>query len=174
MGKTVSIVCRPCPVAGNQLEAAYGRKMTGEVPTYRGRQSVECRYYGKEMAAGSLASHRMTQHMKAKEEKWCWIDSYTGGEPRTYRIDFLTKGGMRGCPVEVCPGRAGTRKAMRIDFCNRHVRDIVIILEEGNLPHPRCSRCDMLVLWRTLNGKHHNTAMCRIGAERKRRRLAEI
>ena len=62
---------------------------------------------------------------------------------------------------------------MRVDFWRRHVRDIVIILEEGNLPHPRCSRCDMLVPWWNLNGKHKGTAMCRSGAERKRRRLAE-
>ena len=51
---------------------------------------------------------------------------------------------------------------------------IVIILEERNLPHPRCSRCDMLVPWRSLNGRHKNTAVCRSGAERKRQRLAEI
>ena len=75
--------------------------------------------------------------------------------------------------MEGCPGRAGTRTAMRIHFCRQHVRDIVIILEEGNLPHPRCSRCDMLVPWRTFDGKHHGTAMCRSGAERKRRQLAE-
>ena len=31
----------------------------------------------------------------------------------------------------------------------------------------------MLVPWRTLNGKHHGTAMCSSGAERKRRRLVE-
>ena len=30
VGKTVSMTCRPCPAAGNQLEVAYGRKMTGE------------------------------------------------------------------------------------------------------------------------------------------------
>ena len=96
-----------------------------------------------------------------------------GGEPRTYRIDFRTKVGPRGCPVEVCTGRAGTRTAMRMNFCSRHVRDIVIILEEGNLPHPRCSRCDMLVPWRALNGKHHDTAMCRSGAERKKRKMAD-
>ena len=30
MGKTVSMVCRPCQAAGNQSEAAYGRKMMGE------------------------------------------------------------------------------------------------------------------------------------------------
>ena len=39
----------------------------------------------------------------------------------------------------------------------------------GNLPHSRCSRCDILVPWRTLNGRHQGTAMCRSGAERKRR-----
>ena len=36
VGKTVSMVCRPCEAAGTQSVAAYGRKMTGEVPTYRG------------------------------------------------------------------------------------------------------------------------------------------
>ena len=62
---------------------------------------------------------------------------------------------------------------MRMHFCNRHVQDIVIILEEGNLPHPRCSRCDMMVPGRALNGRHHATAMCKKGAEIKRRRMAE-
>ena len=31
----------------------------------------------------------------------------------------------------------------------------------------------MLVPWRALNGRHHATAMCRKGVERKRRRMAE-
>ena len=62
---------------------------------------------------------------------------------------------------------------MRVHLWRRHVWDVVIILEEGNLPNPRCSRCDMLVPWRSLNGRHKITAMCRSGAERKRRRLAE-
>ena len=35
VGKTVSMVCRPCQAAGTQLEAACGRRMTGEGPTYR-------------------------------------------------------------------------------------------------------------------------------------------
>ena len=58
---------------------------------------------------------------------------------------------------------------MRVHFWRRHVRDTVIILEEGNLPHPRCENCDMLVPWRSLNGRHKDKAMCRSGAERKRR-----
>ena len=125
----------------------------------REKERVECGECGKEMAAGLLASHRVTQHGKSKEEHWSWEASATGGDPHTYRMAFLNKGAPMSCPVEGCPGRAGTRTAMRMHLCSRHVRDIVVILEEGNLPHPRCSRCDMLVLWRALNGKHHDTAM---------------
>ena len=42
---------------------------------------------------------------------------------------------------------------MRVHFWRRHVRDTIIILEEGNLPHPRCENCDMFVPWRALNGR---------------------
>ena len=38
LGKTVSMTLRPCSAAGNQLEAAYGRKMTGEGLTYLERK----------------------------------------------------------------------------------------------------------------------------------------
>ena len=96
-----------------------------------------------------------------------------GAEQKTYRMEF-PKGGAKDFPVEGCPGRAGTRTAMRMHFCIRNVRDAVIIMEEGNLPHPRCENCDMLVPWWSLNGRHKDTAMCRSGAERKWRRLAEV
>ena len=89
------------------------------------------------MAAGLLASCRVTQHGRAAEERWRWEASATGGEPHTYRMAFLTKGGSRSCLVKGYPGRAGMRTAMRMHFFNRHVRDIVIILEEGNPSLPR-------------------------------------
>ena len=126
------------------------------------------------MVEGSLASHRVTQHGRAAEEQLIWEASATGGERHTYRMAFPTKGGPRSCPVEGCPGQAGTRTAMWMHFFNRHVQDIVIILEEGNLPHPRCRRCDMLVPWRALNGRHHATAQCAKGAERKRHWMEEV
>ena len=53
------------------------------------------------------------------------------------------------------------------------MRDTIIILEEGNLPHPRCENCDMFVPWRALNGCHKSTMMCKKGEKRKRRRLEE-
>ena len=130
VGNTVSMVYRPCQAAGTQSEAAYGRSMTGEGPTYRERQKgrVQCGDCGKEMAAGSLVSHRVTQHGQVAEEQWIWEALATGGEPQKYRMAFPTKGEMQSCPVEGCPGRSGTRTAMRMHFFNRHVRDIVIIL----------------------------------------------
>ena len=61
---------------------------------------------------------------------------------------------------------------MRVNFWHRHVKDTVVILEEGNLPHPRLPLCGMLVPWKALNGTHRRTAQCNRGAERKRRKLA--
>ena len=62
---------------------------------------------------------------------------------------------------------------MRVHFVHLHVLDAVVILEEGNFPHPRCAQCDMLVPRRALNGRHPGTAQCKKGVERNRRRLAE-
>ena len=69
--------------------------MTGEGPTYQERQKerVECGECGKEMAAGSLASHRMAQYGQAIEERWSWEPSATVGDPQTYWLAFLNKGG---------------------------------------------------------------------------------
>ena len=35
IGKTFDVVCCPCRAAGNQSEAAYWRRITGEFPSYR-------------------------------------------------------------------------------------------------------------------------------------------
>ena len=79
--KTFSMTCRTFPAAGNQLEEAYGRKMTGEGLTYleQKRERVECRDFGKEMVAGSLDTHHMSQHGKTKKKRWTWTNEATGG-----------------------------------------------------------------------------------------------
>ena len=66
------MTCRPCSTPGNRSEETYGHIMTGDGPTERERkrERVTCGDRGKEMAAGSLDSHRMTQHGKAREGKW--------------------------------------------------------------------------------------------------------
>ena len=123
-----------------------------------------------EIAAGSLLGHLMNRHGKAAPRRHLCPPQTTGG-PRTYKINF-PQGSRRQCPVEGCPGVSETRAAMRVHFMHRHVHDTVVILEEGNLPLPRCPRCDLQVSRRALNGRHLGTNQCRTGAERKIRRLA--
>ena len=60
------------------------------------------------------------------------------------------------------------RSDLTVHFLHRKIRDAVFILEEGNLPHPRCPRCDILVPWEALNGLYTTTAQYANGAERKR------
>ena len=56
VGKTVSMVCHPCQAAVNLSITAYGRRVTGEVPTYRERLKgqVACGECGEMLAAGYL------------------------------------------------------------------------------------------------------------------------
>ena len=63
---------------------------------------------------------------------------------------------------------------MQVHFVHWHVLYTVVMLEEGNFPHPRCPRCDMQVPRRALNWRHPGIAQCAKGAERKRRRLDEM
>ena len=175
VGKTVSMVYHPCQAgAGNRTEEAYGRRITGEGRSYAERQQerVECVECGKFLVVGSMSSHMMNRHGKAAGRRRLWTPQTEGGA-RTYRMSFLTKGGPWQCPVEGCPGALATRTKMRVHFVHRHIQDTVVMLEEVNLPHPRCLRCDMQVPRKALNGRHLGTTQCAKGAERKRRQLAE-
>ena len=62
---------------------------------------------------------------------------------------------------------------MQVHFLHRHVLNTVLILEEENLPHPGCARCNILVPRRALDGRHPATAQCARREDLKRRRLTE-
>ena len=94
---------------------------------------------------GYMAIHLMTQHGWVAEAQRIWRTLAIGDEPQTYQMAFLANGGPQSCPVEGCPGQATTRMAIRLHFLHKHVLDTVVILEEGNIPHPRFIRCGMLV-----------------------------
>ena len=83
-------------------------------------------------------THCQTEHSVAKGRLGLDGDKADGDgdKPRTYKMSFLTKAEPRPCPVKGCSGRASTRTEMRVQFWHRNVRDIVVILEEGNIPHP--------------------------------------
>ena len=169
------MVCHLCQAgAGNRTEEAYRRRITEEWRSYaeRQRERIECVECGELLAVGSISSHLMTQHGKAAGRQSLWIP-HTERGAKTYRMSFPKKGRLRRCPVEGCPWVLETQTAMRVHFMHRHVQDTVVMLEEGNFPHPRCARCYMQVPRKALNGRHLGTAQCEKGAEQKRRRLAE-
>ena len=62
---------------------------------------------------------------------------------------------------------------MRVHFSHRYVQNTVIILDEGDLPHPRCYQCDMIVPWSKVNERHLKTTQCAKGEERKCRWMME-
>ena len=120
--------------------------------------------YDEEMALGLMAGHTRTQHVRTVEGRQSWAASPPGEELRTYRLALPTVGGLQSCIVEGCPRQAKTRTAIHAHFLHRHVQGTVAILEEGNLPHPQCLQCNMLVPSNILNGRHHATVQCARGA----------
>ena len=72
----------------------------GEGPTFRerNREQVACGECGKEVTVGSLDSHRMTQHVKARGKRWTWTDAATGGRRKqaTDIPDRVPQGGGKG------------------------------------------------------------------------------
>ena len=110
----------------------------------------------------------MTQHGKAATRRHLWAPQ-TAGEPRLYKMNFPAMDSRRQCPVEGFPGVSATRAAMRVHFLHRHVHNTMVKLEEGNLPLPRCPRCNLQVSRKALNGCHLETSQCKKGAERKQR-----
>ena len=105
------------------------------------------------------------------------ISSYSSSdlydEAQTYRVSFLKHLSRLWCLVAGCLGGASSRTNLRIHFVHCHVRDAIVILEEGNRPYPRFPQCDMFVPHKALNGQHLSLSLCRRGMESKWRRLAE-
>ena len=126
---------------------------------------LECR---QELVKVSLVVHRQNQHSLKKGGSGQEGDNEgEGNKTRTFRMAFPAKSGLMPCPVKGCSGRSVTWTAIHVHLWHRHVRDTVVILEEGNLPHPWFPLCEMLVPQRLLNGMHRPTVQCRKGAERK-------
>ena len=90
---------------------------------------------------GSLLTHPQTQNGLAKLR--LGSDGYKadmgGNKLRTKKMALTKRAGHRPCPVKRCSGGASKRTAMSMHFWHRHIKDTVVILEEGNFPHTWCS-----------------------------------
>ena len=126
----------PIPGSRVRVDEDYTRLMTGVGRSYKERQweqvnFLECR---RDLARGSLAAHHQTQHGIAKGGLGQEVSGEDGGnDPVEYMMLFLKKEGMISCQFEGCSVQEVTRRAIQMHLCHRHV----VILEEGNLPHPR-------------------------------------
>ena len=120
-----------------------------------------CPESGKEVSKGSLVVHHQTQHGVTKGRLGQEGDEVAEGKNiRTYGMMFIIKAVPRPCPFEGCSVQASTQTEMMVQFWHRHVRDTVLILEEGNLPHPQFPLCDMLVPWKDLHEMYRRTEKC--------------
>ena len=78
----------------------------------------------------------------------------SGKEAQTYRVSS-TKYMLRiQCLVEGCLGGASNRTNLRVHFDHHHVRYTIMIVEEGNGPYPRCTKCGMFMSHKAINGWH--------------------
>ena len=101
---------------------------------------MHCLEYGKDLARGSPVTHRQTKHGVSKGVL-VQEGNKEGGvnNPRMFRMAIPEKAVPRPCPVEEFSGRLAMWTAMQVHFWHRHAQYTVVILEERNLPHQRCS-----------------------------------
>ena len=123
--------------------------MMGEVQTYQYwlLQRVRFPDCGAELAAGYLAYHRQAQHGVARGDLKDPPPPHPHPpyEDRTCQISFLRAARDTAFPVGGCPGRSMRRSTLRLHFLHRHVRDTVVILEQGSHPLRRCPKCDIFL-----------------------------
>ena len=101
--KTVGMVLCPCQAAEVRADKAYTWRMKGLGRSYKERQweRVICPECGKDLERGQLDAHFQTQNgmvnwgLGQEEDR-----EGRGDKPRTYRMEFLAKSGLRPCPVE--------------------------------------------------------------------------
>ena len=170
--KTVGMVFQPRRAVGARADKAYKRRITGEGKNYQERQRgwVQCTECGKDLARGLLAIHFQTQNgVERGGAGQRDHEGYGNGgdNTRTFRMTFQEKAGPRPCPVEGCSVWAATRTSMWVHLWYRYVRDTMVILKEGNITHPRCLICGMMVPWWDQNRTHRRTAQCRKGEEQR-------
>ena len=82
-----------------------------------------------------MEAHRQSQHRIVWGAHW---DNTPPPEyPQLYCLSLPKKAGLVEFPAKGCSGRATSHTKLRIQFMHFHMRDAVVILEEGNHPpHP--------------------------------------
>ena len=77
-----------------------------------------------------------------------------------------------GNPGKLNPKTKGAKGDLMTHLMHRHVKENIVILDEGNHPIPICNMCDMFVPWKEPNSWQYHTDMCNWGSEQKRCQIA--
>ena len=119
-------------------EAAYEQQMTGERLSYRmhQRERPQCPECATDLVARSLTAQHQSQNGIGRGPQWENIP--LPADPLINRASLPNMVGSVGCPVKGCRGRVTGRTNLRIHFVYRHMQDMIVIMEEGNFPHPHC------------------------------------
>ena len=115
---------------GGILESAYTQHGAGVGPSYRERLRwrIQCLECGVELATGSLMEHCQGKHGVGLGYQGRLQPPSPTGEAHTYQVSFLAALTCLRCPVE----GVNTRTNLRVHFAQCHVRDRIMILDEGN------------------------------------------
>ena len=76
--------------------------------------------------------HCQNHHKRGIELAW----SEALQQVRDYKVSFPQMARTAECAVEGCREGAKSRSKLRVHFIRHHVQNKIIILEEGNNPHP--------------------------------------
>ena len=63
------------------------------------------------------------------------------------------------CLIIGCRGWKMIFTNLKIYFVHRHVKDMIVTLDEGNRPHPHFPNYDMFVPWLVLKKRHPENAL---------------
>jgi hypothetical protein len=169
--KTKAMICVPGQLTTRLSSPAY-RRMMGNLSeaTYsaRKRRRVICDICEMAIQARSLARHQRDQHGIAIPMAENWTLPHLSNPSTHYIIRIPNRGDSAMCPVPGCAATVTTRYGMRRHFQHRHIKDIIVIEEEGLLP--RCGSCGMFVNPFHLNNElHKQSKMCREGTRWRER-----
>ena len=90
-----------------------------------------------------------------------------------YRVYLPGADGLLGISVEDYGKQASMCTNLWIHFVHCHVREKIVITEEGNHPYPRYPDCNMFVPWVLISIHHSTNAICTWGADQKRQMMSE-
>eukprot|EP00978_Attheya_sp_CCMP212_P005927 scaffold13219_cov61-Attheya_sp.AAC.3 len=124
-------------------------------------------HVGLRMNASKTKYHLRVQHGRQMPQAGREPAPAVGLTTGEYIVSFPKTVSLINCPIKGCPGKATSRAYLHTHFMHRHVKDTLIILDEGTFPHPRCDHCGMFVPRPAVYTSHPNTAMCKDEADPK-------